>query len=175
MVRLAYNSQLNTKPVIFKFFTPWEFFIGLILAFSIIAVPIVAGLKPSFLDTVIVFSTYTLFLVYFKIGKPDGYVFHWLSHFVTPTVFRPGHKAPAYPIKPELAAHMAAVTKTPKERWDHTRQLQSALLEANLMPNGSYGNYLQVENTDVRDAAQAFLASGGVLSVDSQYTDVSPR
>lgn len=162
---IEYNAQLNTKPTILKFYTPWEFFVGLILTFSTIGLPVVFGVPPSFIEAAVVYTGYTLFLVYFKIGKPEGYLSHLIKHHLTPTVFRPGHKDVPYPVRPPLKAYIRAVARSPEELWAACQAKQRLLLESDLIPNGSYGGYLNVTDPEIKATAETFIAEGGVLSV----------
>lgn len=171
MIKLDYNAQLNTKATVLKFYTPWEFFTGIILSFILVAIPMMINLPPSIIDPVAMFVAYTLFLIYFKIGKPEGYLAHLLSHLLTPLVFRPGHKCPAYPVKPLPEEHLSRVARTHEQLWQACREKQQQLLEVGLVPNGNFGGYLKLEDPDYLAASRAYVSAGGVLTIGTSVTD----
>lgn len=97
-MRVIYNRRLNEKPRIFKFFTPWEL---LFLIIALVAPTIVAnmfGWAPSFIDSIIMLALYMMFILRFKLGRPEGYFVHWMKHWHIPKHFRPGHWDPPSPI-----------------------------------------------------------------------------
>lgn len=98
MIRLIYNRKLNEKPRIFKFFTLWEFTLLLFVLVAPVVIANLLNLPPSFLDSIILFALFTLFILRFKLGRPEGYFPHWVKKFFVPRHLRPGHYAPIPPI-----------------------------------------------------------------------------
>lgn len=167
-MRLTYSTQLNAKPRIFKFFTPWEFFAGMLIVMTPVFLPMLFGLDPSLLDIVVVGVAYSCVIIFFKVGKPEGYLAHLLKHLVTPTEFRPGHKEIVYPIKPDEEAYRKALKRTREELWDSARETQRVLLDANIMPIGRRSTRYIPIGDDMKEAAKAFVDDGGVLGVGTE-------
>jgi hypothetical protein len=121
MTLSTYNRKLNEKPRILKFFTPWEFFFLVILIGIPPALTQIFGLKPSFIESGVIAISYTLFVIYFKLGKPEGYLYHLIISFFTPKHFRPGHRTLRdFPIAfPKAAVPTRAdLAQTEKMLWD---------------------------------------------------------
>ena len=177
MVHKKYNTKLNTKPKIFKFYTPWELFAGAIMSISPVMVTIISGGEPSPGDAIIVFALYTIFLVYFKVGKPEGYLEHLLKHFFTPHTFRPGFKSPEFPVCKSLEEYTTDLAKTPEQLKADLIELQKRLTRAGLIRVTAYGSFLKVDIEDedsahIVEAALAVLEEGKVLAIDEKNDEV---
>lgn len=98
MANTVYNRKLNEKPRIAKFFTYWEFTVLMFVVVSPVALASMLELPPSFLDSIILLILFTLYIVLFKLGRPEGYFVHWVKHFFTPRHFRPGHVERPLPV-----------------------------------------------------------------------------
>jgi hypothetical protein len=171
MIVMRYNTKLNTKPKIFKFYTPWELFFGAVMSMGPVMVTIISGAKPSPGDGIIVFCLYTIFLVYFKVGKPEGYLEHLIKHLFTPSNFRPGFKAPEFPVCPKLEDYVDQLAKTPEERKGELLNIQGHLVEVGILRTTRYGEYLKVNPEDpaakpILDHARSLLAKEKILGVD---------
>ena len=168
-LRLTYNTQLNTRFRIFKIYTPWEFMIGVCLSAAPVLVSALIGLQPSFWDTFVVFILYSLFIVYFKIGRAEGYLPHWISHLLTPSEMRPGLEYTPYPITgDDLDLYERTYKRTREMLFEDTRQLQQLMVENNVIPMTSYGTYLVVnpdtpEGEAAKTAALEMLRNGELL------------
>jgi hypothetical protein len=165
-MRLNYNAQLNTKAHIFKIYTPWEFYLGMCSAFIPVVIPLAVGIDPTFLDCLIVFCIYSIMLLYFKVGKPEGYLEHLLRHLITPTEFRPGHKLPVYPIKPDDdAAFCKAVKRTPEELWDAAGKNQDFMARSNITCERLSSNKYILLDPEETALIRSYIAEGGVIGV----------
>lgn len=98
MVRILYNRNLNDKPRIFKFFTLWEFTFLLFVLVSPVVFANFLNLPPSFVDSLILLAIFSIFILRFKLGRPEGYFPHWVKKFFRARHLRPGHYAPIPPI-----------------------------------------------------------------------------
>ncbi len=150
MPELKYNTQLNTKLRIFKVYTPWEFFFGLVSAATPVIISTTIGLDANFLDSVITFVVYSLFIIYFKLGKPDGYLDHLILHLFTPTELRPGLPCPTFPIKPsnEILLNTQKLATNHALLVEDTRNLQQILIKNGIVPATAYGKYLAIDTDD---------------------------
>jgi hypothetical protein len=98
MPRAVYNRKLNEKPRIFKFFTYWEFTALMFIIVTPIFIGNLLNLPPTFLDSLILLVIFTLYILRFKLGRPEGYFAHWLKSFTTFKHFRPGHVNKPFPV-----------------------------------------------------------------------------
>lgn len=175
MIRIRYNNKLNTKPKVFKFYTHWELLIGVVLAMLPIAFAAVfqGDVKPG--DVVIIFVVYTLFLVYFKIGKPEGYFGHLIKKYLTPDRYRPGFKCVEYPICNNLETYIKEVgdSKDPEFNKRMLIELQKRLVRAGVIPLTKYSTFLYLdiekeESDSVIKEALRVLDKGKVLVWDEE-------
>lgn len=98
---VRYLTQLNTKPRIFKWYTPGELITILILSFIPFVGEIVLGLTPNIFLVALIWIVLTFIIVLFRIGKPEGYLVHLLYSLYLPDSFRIGgteHEGMKYPI-----------------------------------------------------------------------------
>lgn len=102
-MQVRYLTQLNTKPRILKWYTPGELVFVMFASFVPFIFEILMGLTPNLLTVFIMWALLTLVVVYFRIGKPEGYLYHLIKSLFTPDEFRVGGclKSPKnYPIAP---------------------------------------------------------------------------
>lgn len=89
-MQVRYLTQLNTKPRILHFYTPGELIFVMFASLLPFVVEIVLGLPPNIILVFLSWGVLTLVIVLFRIGKPEGYMQHCISHMFTPEEFRPG-------------------------------------------------------------------------------------
>lgn len=112
-MRVRYLTQLNTKARILRFYTPGELIFVMFASLLPFAAEIVIGLDPNILLVFITWGMLTLVIVLMRMGRPEGYMVHFIRHLTTPTDFRPGRVrrgAYKYPVAPPYA-----LRKTPEE------------------------------------------------------------
>lgn len=176
MIRIQYNTQLNLKPKVLYIFTYWELFLGVVISCIPAFIFSILGLDPPLLDTILLFISYSLVIGYYKVGKPEGYLGHFLTHLITPEHFRPGKKITHYPIKPDDLLELINLEKrTPEQLWEDARRTQRLMLEANLLPKSGIGvgHYLELDTENAnhlerQSAAIEFVDSGGVIGVGTK-------
>jgi hypothetical protein len=90
-MQVDYNRQLNKKVVFFGFITYLDLFTTCIgLCFFI-------GTKSWSLMPFGIF-VFIAYGIRFRIGRPEGYGYHYFRALLTPRRFRSGHIDPPYPI-----------------------------------------------------------------------------
>lgn len=170
MDTIKYNTQLNTKFRIFKIYTPWEFFGGIVLAGSPVFVRMLIGLSSKPLENFGVFAFYTIFILAFKVGKPEGYLEHFIKNLLTPDELRAGLPIHTYPIKPDQEKHVKLARRTEDELANDIRVLQIALIQNNLVPINSYGRFmiLDPKDTDSKEYFIEQVKNGGILGMGAR-------
>lgn len=126
-MRVSYSTQVNVKPTIFKFYTPFEFFIGLMTMTGPALLAVIFDLPPGLLDSVFVFGVYSLVIVYFKTGKPEGYLIHCLQHLFSVKQLRAGHKLATYPIRPDEKVRHSLFKQSSSDMYAELKFKESVL------------------------------------------------
>ena len=89
-MRVRYLTQLNTKPRILRWYTPGELVFIMFASFVPFIAEIIIGLTPNLFTVIVMWALLTLVVVYFRVGKPEGYLPHLVKSFFTPDSFRVG-------------------------------------------------------------------------------------
>jgi hypothetical protein len=180
MVRIQYNTQLNVKPRVLYIFTYWEFFVGIIIGGVPAFIFAILGKDPPLLDSIILFIFYSLVIGYYKVGKPEGYLGHYLTHLVTSEHFRPGKRKIYYPIRPDdMTEIFNGEKRTHSQLWGEAQKTQNLLIDAGIVPVGGIGigQVIEVDTDDdnqlaVQGHAIEYVKKGGVIGVGDAYREL---
>lgn len=116
-MRVRYLTQLNTKPRILRWYTPGELVFIMFASFIPFVAEIIIGLTPNLFTVILMWALLTLVVVYFRLGKPEGYLYHLLKSLFTPNTFRVGGsllKTPNnYPI---ISRHAVNISDKPSTK-----------------------------------------------------------
>lgn len=159
MFLTTYNRKLNEKARILKFFTPWEFFFLILLVAIPPGLSQIFGLKPSFIEATILGLFYTLFIIYFKLGKPEGYLAHMFTSFFTPKHFRPGHRT--------LRGFPIILPKAPIPTRSDLAKTEKMMWDAGFVAIGA-GQFIprsQIEGTQLEQEARDNIRKGQPTSI----------
>lgn len=100
-MQVRYLTQLNTKPRILKWYTPGELVFVMAASFIPFIIEVILGITPNLLTVGVMWILLTAIIIWFRVGKPEGYLAHLISSYLSPDEFRVGgdHMSPMnYPI-----------------------------------------------------------------------------